>query len=105
MGDNKLAVGMVNKPQFDMSIFKVGIAVSVRIRPKYSNDHTTHKHKLVYCATPLMLVLKGIASDGDIETLDVPVENVLNGNVVITLLETEEENNAKQAKTISLGGF
>ncbi|AQS10603.1 hypothetical protein CLOBY_27480 [Clostridium saccharobutylicum] len=77
-------VGVVNKPQFDTNVFRVGMAIHVIGN---LGGYRMDKDCLIMNVTPLDLKIIYIDNEGDDETLTLGIDTVKDGRVTIRLKE------------------
>jgi hypothetical protein len=95
-GDNKMndIKGLVNKPQFDTSVFQVGKAIHVKVSGNKAKELTFNFNKdcLIMQVGPLHLTVAYMSKEEtETEEARIVVDDVSSGNVVITFLKEEKE--------------
>lgn len=91
MGDFK---GVVNKPQFDMDIFKPGVPVILRAQRGIDGCFRTKKaNALVLKAYPLQVVFcivsKDLNDDYESKNVNVLIEQIIDGTYEISFLKED----------------
>lgn len=85
-------IGIVEKPQFDMHVFKIGGAVYAKQVSKTSSRWYNYRgNKLVAKVTPLVLTLHGVDSEGDLTEREIAINEIVSGDVKLELLVRQDE--------------
>lgn len=99
MNKEKQLVGIVNKPQFDTDVFKVGKAV--KIEHYYNNSSTKEyvKHALITMVAPLEIKVAFLVKSRNernykediIQESTISIDDLINGTDVIIFLKEPTE--------------
>lgn len=80
-------VGVVNKPQFDTSVFRVGNAIHIVGRCKsYSFDRDC----IIQKSTPLSLKVVFVNDESDVDDIEIEINEVVNQNIRLRLLKEDK---------------
>lgn len=84
-------IGVVNKPQFDLEIFKPGKAIHIRQEAKTNGYQLKNDDGLIGRVNPLTIIVWLYdEKEHDCDYIEIPIAAVVNGEYKLTLMKEEK---------------